>query len=612
MNILSIQNLEKTVDDEPLFSDISLGLNDNDKIGLVGNNGTGKSTFLKIINNQIKPDSGTVSKNNDSDIMALDQITRYEEGSTLASFLYQANSRKIATLNEYNHTSSELDSKRYSQLLSLCEKDGLWNIETEYRAYLTDLGVPYNLDRKMDELSGGEVKKAAIARIFALKPELMLLDEITNHLDIKAIEYVEKFLLSFKNAFILVSHDRYLVNNTCTTIWELSENNIFTHPGNYNEYLERKATRLDIAEKEQAKITSILRTELKWLSRGPQARTGKDKNRKERIEILLNSQKDVREKEQAVFSSSERRLGKKILEIENLSFSYSDSSLFENFSYSFKKGDKIGIIGPNGCGKSTLLNILTNKLEAKSGNLDLGVNTFISYYDQLSYDLKEEKTALETIEDIATRIFISSGELSASKFLENFGFPVKKQRTSISVFSGGEKRRLYLLSKLAYNPNFLILDEPTNDLDIKTIENLEEYITAFPGCVLIVSHDRAFLDLTCDYLFVFEDNKITLFPGSYTTYKNSTVKTVNKEAAVNTKQKIKERKLSYKERQEYEALESKIEEMENYILMLEESFSSTQVLAEGSLQERSEKYEKAKIELEEMTERYFFLAEIDS
>lgn len=609
MNILSIENLSKTVNDEPLFENVTLGVEEGEKIGIVGKNGEGKSTFLKLISGLIVPDEGKISKNNNTDIEMLEQSITYTPETTIESYLLEGKGRRISLLKSYEKAIKEQNDKEYERLLPLLEKDDVWSLEVDYKSHLSKLNVKSEYDRKLSTLSGGELKKVALARVLASKPQLLLLDEPTNHLDIKTIEYLEDQLNNTTMSVIIVTHDRYLLNDVCTTIWELDRKKFFRHPGSYEAYLERRAERISMEQKEQDRIATILRRELKWLARGPQARTGKDKNRKERIENMLSNIHNVQDIKQNQFSSIERRLGKKILEIEEVSF----KNLFSAFSYQFKKGDKIGVVGDNGSGKTTLLDILTATKEPSSGKVDIGVNTVFGYYDQMSRQLNTSNTALEFINDIAERIYTGEGEMSSSQFLEYFGFPPSRQRTEVSVFSGGEKRRLYLISKLALNPNFLVLDEPTNDLDIKTMENLEQYISAFPGCALIVSHDRAFLDCTCDYLFVIENKKITLFTGSYTQYKeklnNKIKETQLKETIEQVKPKREKKGLSWKEGKEKEGLEVKIDELESLIKLLEDSFADPTPNSLGTLQERSIKYEKAKTELNQAEERYLELLE---
>jgi ATPase components of ABC transporters with duplicated ATPase domains len=524
MNIISILNLEKTVKDKPLFSGVTLGLENNEKVGIVGKNGCGKSTFLKTVFGLLPPDEGEVAVKNGLDMMMLEQNTLFPEGCTVGQFFYLAESRKIRLFREYSRALENGDAGKAANLYPVAEKAGALDLEIKYESMLTELGLNNVQKTEMATLSGGELKKVAIARVLALTPDLMLLDEPTNHLDIKTIEYLENYLKQYNGAVIIVTHDRYILNSVCTTIWELDKAHFYRHPGSYESYLERREERIRMLEKEQERLKSILRRELIWLARGPQARTGKDKNRKDRIDEMLSEQRRVRDAAQTSFASYERRLGKKILTLENVSKSYDGRTLFKNFTYSFKKGDRIGIVGDNGSGKSTLLDIISGYTNPDEGVVDKGLNTVFGYYDQNGRNLKSDKTVLEFISDIGEHIHFGGTLLSAARFLEIFGFPQSFHRTPVSLLSGGERRRLYLISKLVMNPNFLILDEPTNDLDLETMENLEEYISSFTGIVLIVSHDRAFLDCTTDTLLVLDwpgNGNITLYPGSYTDFRET-------------------------------------------------------------------------------------------
>ncbi|MBO5770175.1 MAG: ABC-F family ATP-binding cassette domain-containing protein [Spirochaetales bacterium] len=617
MNILSIENIEKTLNDEPLFENVTLGLEEGEKVGIVGKNGAGKSTFLRVLSGDIYPDEGNISTARDSNIVMLEQRVDFPEGTTVEDFLYLSKNKNIEKLKRYNKALESGDERLYNQLYSEIERENLWDIERAYYALLTDMGENIASDRRMDSLSGGQQKKAAIARAIALRPTILLLDEPTNHLDIKTIEYLEAWIKSAKIAVIIVTHDRHILNECCSTIWELDRKVFYRHPGNFSEYLERKEERLVMDEKEQARLKTILRRELVWLMRGPQARTGKDKNRKDRIYEMQSQLRQVREDKQKEFSSLERRLGKKILEVENISKGYDGRTLFSGFSHSFVKGEKIGLIGDNGCGKSTLLDILSGILLPDEGTVDKGVNTQFGYYDQLGRNLKSGKTVIEFAEDISKRVRYTDGEdVTAARFLEIFGFPPSKQRTPVELLSGGERRRLYLISRLLSNPNFLLFDEPTNDLDLETMENLEDYITSFPGCAIISSHDRTFLDITVDMLFIVENGMITLYPGNYSEWKEEKEKEASqrKEVVIENPQAKEERPrakkgLSFKETREKETLEKEIEELESLIEDLEASFSSVEDGPLGSLKERTIKYEESKIALDQKTERWLELEE---
>lgn len=613
VNILSIENLEKTAKDNPLFEHVTLGLDEGEKVGIVGKNGEGKSTFLYTLIGKITPDEGKVSLRNGTRVALLEQRVTYKEGATISSYLYEASDSNIEILNKYKKAIEEGNNKESIALGEIIERDNLWDIERAYMASLTDMGESFTGKEKMESLSGGERKKVALSRVFALKANLVLFDEPTNHLDIESVEYLEKWIKNTPATVIIVTHDRHILSSVCSTIWELDKRHFYRHPGSFTEYLERKEERLVMAEKEQARLKTILRREMVWLMRGPQARTGKDKGRKDRIIDMQSQIKKIRDEKMTEFSSLERRLGKKILDINNIGAKYGDRVLFKDFTYSFTKGIKIGLIGKNGSGKSTLLDILSGLREPDWGSVDIGVNTVFGYYDQMGRELVENKTALEYAEKFGNRVRYTNGEdVSASRFLELFGFPIESQRTPISLLSGGERRRLYLITKLISNPNFLLFDEPTNDLDIPTMENLEDYISSFPGCAIISSHDRTFLDCSVDFLFVIENERITLFPGNYTEYREKKDEE-EKEREVEKKKdsrKPREKKgLTFKENKEKESLEEEIATLEKEIKALEDSFSTAEDTELGTLKERTKKYEEKKITLDEKTERWLELEE---
>ena len=613
VNILSIENLEKTVKDNPLFEHVTLGLDEGEKVGIVGKNGEGKSTFLYTLIGKITPDEGKVSLRNGTRVALLEQRVTYKEGATISSYLYEASDSNIQILNKYKKAIEEGNNKESIALGEIIERDNLWDIERAYMASLTDMGESFTGKEKMESLSGGERKKVALSRVFALKANLVLFDEPTNHLDIESVEYLEKWIKNTPATVIIVTHDRHILSNVCSTIWELDKRHFYRHPGSFTEYLERKEERLVMAEKEQARLKTILRREMVWLMRGPQARTGKDKGRKDRIEDMQSQIKKIRDEKMTEFSSLERRLGKKILDINNIGAKYGDRVLFKDFTYSFTKGIKIGLIGKNGSGKSTLLDILSGLREPDWGSVDIGVNTVFGYYDQMGRELVENKTALEYAEKFGNRVRYTNGEdVSASRFLELFGFPIESQRTPISLLSGGERRRLYLITRLISNPNFLLFDEPTNDLDIPTMENLEDYISSFPGCAIISSHDRTFLDCSVDFLFVIENERITLFPGNYTEYrekKDEEEKEREVEKKKDSRRPREKKGLTFKENKEKESLEEEIATLEKEIKALEDSFSTAENTELGTLKERTKKYEEKKITLDEKTERWLELEE---
>ena len=607
MNVLSVYNVAKSVKDENLFSNVNFGLDAGEHIGIIGKNGAGKSTFLKLVAGQLEPDEGRITINNLCRLAFLEQDVRFPDDCTLSGFLRLSEDPYIKLLVRYEAGEHNL-LDRISEL-------GIWDIEDRFRRYLSELGVTVALDTKMATLSGGMQKKAAIARILAIEPNILLLDEPTNHLDIPAIEWLESHLNSPQLfTVILVTHDRYFLDSICNRIMEIDRHKSYFYEGGYTQFLEGREQRINALQKEQDRLATILRRELEWLHRGPQARTGKDSGRKQRIEQMLSEQTKAEEEDRA-FSSIGRRMGKKVLNLKEVSVSRGGRQILKDFSLEFIKGQRFGVIGENGSGKSTLLEVLTGNLEPDSGEIDTGINTVFGYYDQMSMHLPLDKTPLEYLSEIGEQIVVSSDYVvTPARFLEIFGFPSSFHRLPIRVLSGGERRRLYLLSTLVRNPNFLVLDEPTNDLDIDTLRRLEQYILDFNGCVISVSHDRAFLDRTCTELIVMP--KAIRFEGTYSYYHSEQLKIKNNSPkTVETKQNTKiERKsdnqkkgLSFKEQREFEQLTKDIEDLETEKDDLEQFFSSGQIDTDGSRQKRyrevSESLESSYLRWEELAER---------
>ncbi len=626
MNVLSLENISKTLDEEPLFTEVSFGLEGGDHVGLIGQNGTGKSTFLRLLKGELLPDSGTIATAREGELIMLTQQMIYSEEDTVRSYLYKGEGKRIELVNSYHRViEKKQDNQTKKELITLTEQLDLtqsWNLESDYTSLLGELGLYDKLDEPIRNLSGGMQKKVAIARVLCAQPTLLLLDEPTNHLDIETIEWLEKYLKDSSMTMIIVTHDRYFLDAVCNAILELDRGSMYLHPGSFSAFLERRAERLSMMQKEQDRLSVVLRRELEWLKRGPRARTGKDTNRQDRIKGMLSEQKDVSETVQSSFSSAKRRMGKKILEVRNLAKQYGSSPVITDFSYSFTKGQKIGIVGPNGSGKSTLLDLLSGHSTPDKGERDVGINTVFGYYDQEGRNLQSDKGMLEFIQDISERITLSEGQtVTAARFLEIFGFPATMHRSAIATLSGGEKRRLYLISRLVADPNFLMLDEPTNDLDLPTMENLEQYVQDFSGCALVVSHDRAFLDLTCDELFVFDmEGNISFYPGPYSEWRASeqAKKEEAQQRALAEKQRNKpeistrrnEKKgLSFKEKRELEKLNIQMEALHIQQKELEESFSDAQSTPLGNLAMRTETYHRNSKTLEEMEDRWLELSE---
>ncbi len=632
MNLISIENVSKTLKDTPLFENVSLGINLHDRIGLIGSNGSGKTTFLKLLTGDLQSDTGTIALNRELKISILEQQPLFAPGSTVTDALYSGNADSIRLLNDYRgclasihqHNPDHSES-RLAELTEKMDRYHGWEIENTYQSLLTELGLT-DFPMKIDQLSGGMKKKVALARSLASQPNLLILDEPTNHLDIQTIEWLEKYILTSRLGCIVVTHDRYFLDSACTKIFEIDRQRLFTYEGNYSTFLERKEQRTEEEKAGQERVEAVLRVELEWLKRGPKARAGKDRGRKQRIQDLMDTR--IRKQlEVSEFSSSHRRLGKKVLELKAVEKSYDRRSIINPFTYSFKQGERIGLIGANGSGKTTFLDLITEQIPMDGGKIDKGVNTEFGYYDQLNRPLKDDLMVLEYISSMHENISLGPGRIvSAARFLEMFGFDVSYHRIPIARLSGGEKRRLFLISILIQNPNFLILDEPTNDLDIDTLRKLEDYLNSFPGCVLIVSHDRAFLDRTTDYLFIFDGSgAIKGYAGVYSEYRedyrlqlaaaaepppSKAASSAASNPAENQQIQGRKKKLTFKERLEFDTLLEIIDALEEEKASLEESFSASSLQPE-KLEDNHRRYREVLQEIEEKSVRWEYLAEID-
>jgi ABC transport system ATP-binding/permease protein len=621
MNLISIEQIAKTLNDDPLFSGVSLGVDEGARIGLIGKNGTGKSTFLRILTGELEPDEGTIARNNLLRVSILEQVPTAPPETTLREYLYLGSGVCLEILRAYHTAMAEYEhhdahARRVAELTEQMDQEQCWSIEHEYLSRLSELGIE-ELDRPMGELSGGMLKKAALARALSTHPNLLILDEPTNHLDISTIEWLENYLANSTMGFIMVTHDRYFLDAVCSSIFELDDQRIYVYEGNYSTFLERREQRMLEQQRYQDKLANILRTEREWLLRGPKARTTKNKGRIQRAYDLMDQQVQSQQA-QAQFSSSDRRLGNKVLELKGITKSYGDTMVVSPFSYSFKRGERIGIVGPNGSGKTTFLDMISGRIPATGGSMELGVNTVFGYYDQMSRPLKDEMTVLAFMEEIAELVTLDDGvRIPAARFLERFGFPTRMHRVEIGRLSGGEKRRLYLVSILIRHPNFLILDEPTNDLDLDTMRRLEEYVQTFSGALLVVSHDRAFLDRTTDYLFVFDGSGSILgVSGSYSDYRAyiDQVQEEQKAASVQEKRarpvKRDKKGLTFKEKQEYEGLLEEIDALEEQKASLEELFCDP-LLDPDRLHRAQKQYRELERLIPEKLDRWEYLADLD-
>lgn len=591
MNLLSVNNLAKIGREKPLFTGVTFGLNEGDKAALIGRNGTGKSTLLNTIAGLLSPDEGTVVLNKEAGVSFLAQNPLYSKDDTIKSHIFKFQSPKLKTIREYEEVCDELQKtnsqqaqKKFNTLNEKMQKDNLWNYESQIKSILTTLGIN-DLSRKMGELSGGMIKKVALAQVLVEDTKLLLLDEPTNHLDISTILWLQNYLAETKRSVLMVTHDRYFLDAVCNNIYELARNKIKLYTGNYSTYLEKKQTEAQVEANTERRIESVLRFERDWLMRGPCARGTKAKARIQRDQALINREKFSADKG-FTFEVEGRRLGGKILELHKITknfqkgFASSGKNSLENsfpvlkdFSYNFNKGEKIGIFGGNGSGKTTLLNIITQKIQPDSGEVVKGENTSIAYYEQNPHFENTELTVLEYIKEAADVMKMNDGTvLSAPLFLEQFGFEGKIQHSPVGTLSGGERKRLYLVRLLISNPNFLILDEPTNDFDIFTMNILEQFLLSFKGCLLVVSHDRYFMDKICDTMFIMEnDGSVSGFVGKCSEYldlqqeqsaqQKSQSKQEEKQEKVSVHQK--KNKMSFKEKKEFEQLEQRIFELED-------------------------------------------------
>ena len=583
MILLTVEGLEKKYGLKHLFEDVSFGIDDRDKIGIIGANGSGKSTLLKILAGVETPDKGKVMVANQRTIAYLPQDSPFEPEDTVLQAILKSSGKVMDLIYEYEVVCKELETKhtedpslidRMSHLAHELDVCGAWELESNAKTVLGKLGL-YDLDAKMGALSGGQRKRVALAHALVVPSDGLILDEPTNHLDADSVEWLENYIRRYQGAVILITHDRYFLDRVATRMIEMDGRTAVTYTGGYSSYLVQKAEQEEQAIRDDRKRSALVRQELDWMRGGCKARTTKQKARMMRAETLVYAPKKEKSKELEIgFGAG--RLGDKIIEFHKVSKSYGEKVLLKDFEYHLQKGDRIGIIGPNGSGKTTLFDMITGRVEPDSGHVELGKTVNIGYYDQQSRGLDDSKRVIEYIQEHAEQIKTKDGMVfSASKMLERFLFAPSTQYSYIRTLSGGERRRLYLLKQLIDSPNVLLLDEPTNDLDIPTLRVLEDYLDTYTGCLMVVSHDRYFLDRTVEYIFAFEENGvIRRYPGNYSLYlelkaseggKNE--KKPSKKVTEPQKQvpviSTKSSGLTSKEKRELETLERSIHEAEN-------------------------------------------------
>lgn len=626
MNYLSVESLSKNFGDRVLFEDISFGIDQGQKIALVGINGSGKSTLLKIIYGKEPPDQGLVTFRNDITVAFAEQNPSFNEDLTVMESIFNSENEMLSVIREYEYYLNKSSTKPEFQqkLTGIVEKmDAInaWDYESQIKQILGKLGV-YDLEQSVRTLSGGERKRVALAKVLIDKPDFLIMDEPTNHLDLDTIEWLENYLASANMSLLLVTHDRYFLEKVTNEILELEDGNVYRYKGNYSYFLEKKTERESLRSTEVEKAKNLLTKELEWMRRQPKARGTKAKYRVDAFHELKNTAGKKVGADDLELSIQATRQGGKILELEHISKSFGNKPLVQDFSYVFKKKDRIGIIGPNGSGKSTFLNMVTGRLEPDHGQVIKGQTTVFGYYTQEELTFKENQRVIDIVREIAEVVKIGDGrEISASQFLQHFQFPPKMQYNVVGKLSGGEKRRLQLLRVLIKNPNFLILDEPTNDLDLLTLNILEDFLQNFGGCVLLVSHDRYFMDRLVDHIFIFEgEGKIKDFPGNYTSYRDYkseqerfvkewqvTHKPLNKEGQI--KKPETKTKLTFKEKREFEQLEVEIEALEKQKQSLLEKLNQG---SEGheKLTQWSLEIEKLSSQIEEKSDRWLELSEL--
>lgn len=589
MHYLSAEGLSKSYGIQPLFTGLNFHISEGDKIALVARNGAGKSTLLRILAGQETPDEGTCWIHKDVDVVLFEQDPRFMEDKTVGENIFFHNHPVMNALRDYEVIAESGDAAALGAAISRMDELGAWDFEARVKQVLGRLNI-HQLQQPVNTLSGGQRKRVALARAlidvgFEHKHVLLIMDEPTNHLDVEMVEWLEYYLSRENVTLLLVSHDRYFIDNVCREIWELDDA-LHVYKGDYENYLGKKAARIESEAASVDKARNLYRKELEWMRKQPRARTTKSKSRQDNFYEIEKKAKQQVAEEQLQLNMKMNRLGGKVLELKKVYKSYGDHVILKGFDYTFKRGERIGVVGKNGVGKSTFINIIQGLENADSGKINVGDTVVFGYYSQQGLEIKKDMRVIEYVKGIAENFPLASGgSLTAAQFLQLFLFDPDKQYSYISKLSGGEKRRLHLLTILFRNPNFLVLDEPTNDLDLPTLGVLENFLSEFPGCLLIVSHDRYFMDRLVDHLFVFEgEGQIRDFPGNYSQYRQEQAQTVPETTAATPPPKKEapaavpaRRQLSYKEKREWESLEGEI------AALTEEKRIISEQLAAGNL-----------------------------
>ena len=614
MNYISVENISKSYGDRILFNNISFGINKSQKIAFVAKNGTGKTSILNIIAGVDIPDEGQVIQRKDIQVAYLSQNQIFDNHLTIEETIFATENRILPIIKQYEKAlENPEDSENYQKAFDLMDQNNAWDFETQYKLVLSKLKLN-NLSLRVDKLSGGQKKRLSLAILLINKPDLIILDEPTNHLDLEMIEWLEDYFKKEKITLFMVTHDRYFLERVCNEIIELDHGELYKYKGNYSYYLEKKEERISLEATITNKAKNLFKKELDWMRRQPKARTTKSKSRIDDFFKIKEKAHKRRQDHSVQLEINMARLGSKILELHKLKKSFGDLKILDGFEYVFKKGERIGIIGKNGTGKSSFLNILTSKEPVDTGKVVVGDTVKFGYYTQKGIVIKEGQKVIEVIKEFGEEIPLAKGRrISASQLLERFLFDKKKQYDFVEKLSGGEQKRLYLCTVLIQNPNFLILDEPTNDLDVITLNVLESFLLDFPGNLIVVSHDRYFMDKIVDSLFVFRGNGIVEnFPGNYSDYR-AYEDSKPKEKVIKIEKQQKEStppnktKLSFVEKREFGSLEEDIDRLIRKKKAIESSFLNEE-LTQPQIQEKSEELQKVLSSLEKKEERWLELS----
>lgn len=585
MNYLSVENISKSYGSLTLFEGISFGINQGQKIGFIAKNGSGKTSMLNIIAGRDVPDSGQVISRKGLKISYLSQDDVFEDSLTLSETIFNTDNPLLKIIEQYETALLHPeDEKAFQKAFELMEINQTWDLETQFKQILSMLKLE-QLDQKVGTLSGGQKKRLSLAIALLQKPDLLILDEPTNHLDLDMIEWLERFFSKENFTILMVTHDRYFLERACNEIFELDNGIIYSYKGNYAYFLEKRAERIAQEQSEIDKAKNLYTTELEWMRRQPKARTTKSKSRQDDFYVLKEQAHKRRNEHKVQLELNMERLGSKIIELHNVSKKYDSTTIIKPFNYVFKKGERVGIIGKNGTGKSTFLKLITEQIKPTTGKVIIGETVKLGYYTQDGIEIKPGQRVIEVIKEFGEYIPLTKGRhISAAQLLERFLFSHKKQHDYVEKLSGGEQKRLYLCTVLIQNPNFIILDEPTNDLDILTLNVLENFLLDFPGNIIVVSHDRYFMDKIVDELFVFQgDGIIDIFPGNYTDYRvyEASQPKEETEKKGDTRIKTVTKKLSYKEQQEFNKLEADIAKLEFQKKALEQELVEGKIATEN-------------------------------